>query len=234
MSWDFPLSTSLATSPSVTTPATFSFWAWVKFAQSGSVAKTIILDAGGRIELIATLGSTFDDLQLTRSGMTGSIVCDMSANGVTANNQWVFVGVAMSGFTTLDRFVLATETTPAFAATVTNTLSGTGFTAAAVKYLGNSNASDRRLDGLIHSAGFHTASLSLAEFETARTTFDQSASASWTFLLNDTAAPWSVTAQSGSGDLTATDVTHDADAPSFGGGPVPAVKRRRSLLGVGR
>lgn len=213
MSWEFASATSLATSPATGSPAVFSFWAWVRFAQAGAAAKTILREDGSRIAMVASLASGFDNLVFTRSGMTGDITCDLSANGVTANDEWVFVGIAMSGFTTLDRFVLATEDTPAFAATVSNTLAGSGFTASAVKNLGGSSAGDQRLDGLIHSAGFHTASLSLAQFETARTTFDQATSADWTFLLSDDTAPFSVAAQSGAGTLTGTDVTHSGHAP---------------------
>ena len=219
MSWDFA-DNELATAPSSAAHADFSFWCWFKIDTAGrSVDAILMRENSARIVIQLENSASWDDIVVTRSGTSGSVTVDLSANSITVDDTWVFFGIAFSADTTVDRVVLGDESTDAFEATYSNTLSGNAFNSSNSKSIGNSDTGSLDLIGLIHSFGYHDDPLTLAEFESARENFDQSAHATYTFLLDDTAAPWSVTAQSGSGTLTSSSVTYSSDAPSLGGTP---------------
>ena len=218
MSWLFDADPDHATSPSSATPAVLSFWAWVKVdIDAMSVDAFIMCENNNRISVRFENSASYDDLYIQRSGLSGEVVVDLSAVGFDPDDTWLFFGIAFSADTTVDRVVIGSESVEADEVSFSNNLSGTAFHAANTKLIGgNPNDSDRVLEGLVHSCGFHTSALSLSDFQTAWADFDVSTSADWTFLLDDTSSPWSVTAQSGSGTLTAdtSETSYDSDAPN--------------------
>lgn len=219
MSWDFLDATNedhVGRCPSTGSHNTFSFWGWIYVAASKTDAAdgTIFREHNNRIVVETDNANGHDNIDIERSGLTGIVTVDLSVQGYD-ETSWLFIGLSATG-STLNRLVLGDESRrPVEITPDTNTWSGTPFTASNYKYVGNAPAawggsSQDYLHGSVHSFGFHNGDLSLAEFETAWETFDQSEHADYTFLLD---AASNRTAQSGTGTCEIQSATLDSDAP---------------------